>query len=390
MSDATELKDARDGRGSAGTNSAGPNSLKPGAHSLAEILSQAECWEACLKELTHSVSLKEVEARFGRSEEWLFIGCGSSYYVALAAAATMKLITGRRARAIPASEMLLYPELVLSASPFVPILISRSGQTSEVLQAAEMLRDRDIPNVAISCAQGQSLEKLATLTITVPADEQSTVMTRSFTSMLLALQFLAGRISGSTSYCDELMAMPTAAKRALKPVPEQIHEFVASHTFTNYVCLGQGPFYGLACEYGLKVMEMSISSSQVFHSLEFRHGPKSVVTRDTLLIFLLSEKGYDAECDLLEEMKSLGGTTMVIANRATARVRAAADLLVELQIPHTELARLAPSLVPGQLLALHTGLKKGVNPDSPRYLSRAVILEDDGFNKGSQKPEPVA
>ncbi len=388
MSDATELRGARDGHASAKT-SAEPSSLEAGGHSLAEILSQPDCWEACLAEFTHSASLKEVEARFGRSEEWLFIGCGSSYYVALAAAATMKLITGRRARAIPASEILLYPELVLPTSQFVPILISRSGQTSEVLNAAEMLRDRNIPSLAISCAQGQALERLATLTVTVPADEQSTVMTRSFTSMLLALQFLGARISGSTSYGDELLAMPAAAKRALMHVPERVREFVASHTFTNYVCLGQGPFYGLACEYGLKVMEMSISSSQVFHSLEFRHGPKSVVTRDTLLIFLISEHGYEAECDLLGEMKALGGTTMVITNHANPRVRAAVDLLVELQVPHPELARLAPSLVPGQLLALHTGLKKNLNPDSPRYLSRAVILEHDG-SKRSTKPEPVA
>ena len=40
--------------------------------------------------------------------------------------------------------------------------------------------------------------------------------------------------------------------------------------------------------------------------------------------------------------------------------------------------RLAAYLVPGQLLSLQTGLKKGLNPDSPRHLSRAVILEGDG------------
>ena len=390
MSDATELRHARDGRGSVAPSSPESSPSEPGAHSLAEILSQAQYWETCLEELTHSRSLKEVEARFGQSEEWLFVGCGSSYYVALAAAAIMKYVAGRRARAIPASEMLLYPELVFSAAPCVPVLISRSGQTSEVLKAAELLRERDIPTIAISCATGQLLEKLAAVTITVPADEQSTVMTRSFTSMLLALQFLAGRISGSASYCSELQAMPALAIPALINVPERIREFVASYKFTNYVCLGQGPFYGLACEYGLKVAEMSLSFSQVFHSLEFRHGPKSVVTPATLLIFLLSEQGHEAECDLLEEMKSLGGTTMVIANHANARVRAAADLLVELQIPLTEFARLAPSVVPGQLLALHTGLMKGLNPDSPRYLSRAVILEDDTSNKHSKKPEPVA
>jgi fructoselysine-6-P-deglycase FrlB-like protein len=61
-----------------------------------------------------------------------------------------------------------------------------------------------------------------------------------------------------------------------------------------------------------------------------------------------------------------------------------------LQLPLPELARLAPSLVPGQLLALFTGLKKGLNPDTPRHLSRAVILEDNGSTRASRKPEPVA
>jgi glucosamine--fructose-6-phosphate aminotransferase (isomerizing) len=362
----------------------GEDAAEAGAYSLAEILSQTECWRTCLAELAGSQIVKVVAARFDHAAEWLFIGCGSSYYVALVAAATMKSLTGRPARAIPASEVLLYPELVFSQGPCAPVLISRSGQTSEVLKAAEVLQERNIPSVAVSCVKGQVLDKLATLTITLPADEQSTVMTRSFTSMLLALQLLAGRIAGNEAYCDALIAMPELAAAALKPAPEQIHDFVARHnTFADYVCLGHGPFYGLACEYALKVMEMSVSAAQFFHALEFRHGPKSVVTPHTLLIFLLSEQGYEAECDLLEEVKSLGGTTLVIAHQANSRVRAAADLLVELPLKLPELARLAPSLVPGQLLGLYTGLKKGLNPDSPRHLSRAVILNDDG----SQRPE---
>ncbi len=363
----------------------GTTSVEPGAHSLAEILSQTRCWRNCLTELTQSQSVKEVTARFNRAEEWLFIGCGSSYYVALAAAATMKSLTGRSARAVPASEMLLYPELVFPGGPCIPVLISRSGQTSEVLKAAEALKERKLPSVAISCVSGQALEKLATVTIVLPADEQSTVMTRSFTSMLLALQFLASRIAGNEAYGDALIAMPELAAAALKEVPERIREFVAHHTFADYVCLGHGPFYGLACEYALKIAEMSVSYSQFFHSLEFRHGPKSIVGPETLVIFLLSEQGYEAECDLLEEVKSLRGMTLVIANRADARVHAAADLVVELDLKLPELARLAPSLVPGQLLGLYTGLKKGLNPDSPRYLSRAVILDGDG----SKNPERV-
>ncbi len=375
MSDATELKPSRDGR----------DAVERGGHSLAEILSQPQCWGACLTELTHSEIVKEVLARFNYAAEWLFIGCGSSYYVALAAAATMKSLTGRPARAVPASEILLYPELVFSSDPCIPVLISRSGQTSEVLKAAAVLKERNLASVAVSCVNGKTLEKLATITITLPADEQSTVMTRSFTSMLLALQFLASRVAGNGAYADALIAMPELAAAALKPVPERIRDFVARHIFADYVCLGHGPFYGLACEYALKITEMSVSYAQSFHSLEFRHGPKSIVRPETLVIFLLSEQGYEAECDLLEEVKSLGGTTLVVANRANARVHAAGDMVLELGLNLPETMRLAAYLVPGQLLGLHTGLKKGLNPDSPRHLSRAVILEGDG----SKNPEQV-
>jgi glucosamine--fructose-6-phosphate aminotransferase (isomerizing) len=290
----------------------------------------------------------------------------------------MTSLTGRAARAVPASEVLLYPEIVLSAAEIVPVLISRSGQTSEVLKAAELLKDRGIHTLAISCTEGQPLEKLATLTLTLPADEKSTVMTRSFTSMLLALQYLAGRLAENDSFIDSLLRMPDLAAAALKPLPDGIREFVDRHTFADYVCLGHGPFYGLACEYALKTMEMSVSYAQYFHSLEFRHGPKSIVRPETLLVFLLSTQGYQVERDLLEEMKSLGATTFVVTNRADQRVRAAADFLVELSMEAPELARLAPALVPGQLLGLYTGLKKGLNPDSPRNLTRAVILKSDG------------
>ena len=368
MSNTRELKRSRDGR----------NLAERGGHSLAEILSQPQCWGTCLAELEESQSVKEVMARFNRAGEWLFIGCGSSYYVALAAAATMKSLTGWPARAVPASEILLYPELVFSGNPCIPVLISRSGQTSEVLKAAEVLERRNLTSVAVSCVKGQTLEKLASVTITLPADEQSTVMTRSFTSMLLALQFLASRLAGNEAFTEALLAMPELAAAALKPVPERIRDFVSRHTFDDYVCLGHGPFYGLACEYALKITEMSVSYAQVFHSLEFRHGPKSIVRPETLVIFLLSERGYEAECDLLEEVKSLGGTTFVVANRPNARVHAAADMVVELGLELPEFARLAPSLVPGQLLGLHTGLKKELDPDSPRHLSRAVILDGNG------------
>jgi glucosamine--fructose-6-phosphate aminotransferase (isomerizing) len=360
----------------------------PGAYSLAEILSQPTCWSTCLAELQQTKKLQKVVDSFAGTAEWLFVGCGSSYYVALSAAATMTSLTGLRARAVPASELLLYPNLVLAAEKSVPVLISRSGQTSEVVAAAELLKARGIRTLAITCAVGQPLERVAAETIIMSAaDENSTVMTRSFSSMLLALQVLAGTTARDSGFIDSLHAMPESVASLLKSLPDKIRDFVTAHRFADYVFLGQGPFYGLACEGALKVTEMSVSYAQSFHTLEFRHGPKSIVGPETLLVFLLSESGYQAERETLEEMKSLGATTLVVANRADARSRAAADLLVELSLDAPELVRLAPYLFVEQLLGLYTGLKNGFDPDSPRNLSRVVLLDEE---KSRKKPEHAA
>lgn len=350
-----------------------------GAHTLAEILSQPACWDSCIRALEEDDQLGAVLRLFGGQTDWLFVGCGSSFYVAQVAAASWTALTGLRARAVPASDLLLFPELILSASrPCQPVLISRSGRTSEVLKAAEYLESkRNIRTVAITCVAGQPLENLATATLyLLPADEKSMVMTRSFSSMLLGLQLLAAEQARQSSFTGALHKLSGFAQSGFEPLPERVRQFIESHDFADYVFLAQGPFYGLANEAMLKVKEMSCSYAQCFHTLEFRHGPKAIVSPDTLVTFLLSEAGYEAEREVLEEVKGLGGVTLVVANAADGATRRAADFLVELSLGVPEYARLAAYIFTGQLLGLMTGLKKGLNPDSPRNLTRAVILKD--------------
>ena len=351
----------------------------PGAHSLAEILSQPEFWGRCLDGLERERPLAQIRQPFRSANEWLFIGCGSSYYIALSAAASWSRITGMRARAIAASELLLFPEVVLAGSENVAaVVISRSGQTSEAVRAAQLLElEKNIRVLAVTGTPQQPLEETATATLPLlPCDEKSTVMTRSFTSMLLGLQYLAACQADDAMLLKSLGKLPELAQPALSGLHLRIRDFVGARQFADYVCLGQGPFYGLACETALKVTEMSVSYGQSFHTLEFRHGPKAIVGPETLIIFLLSEQGYDAECEVLQEIKGLGGTTLAVTNRADSRARAASDFLIELDFELPELARLASYIFAGQLIGLYTGLKKGLDPDNPRNLSRVVVLDE--------------
>jgi glucosamine--fructose-6-phosphate aminotransferase (isomerizing) len=311
--------------------------------------------------------------------EWIFVGCGTSYYLAQAAASTFNYLK-LPARAVPASELLLYPALTLHAGrDYVPVVISRSGLTSEAVRAAQMLEKHlNLRSIAITCAEGQPLEAACSATLKLlDADERSTVMTRSFTSMLLGLQYLAAIVSGDNTFRRALIELAPQVDPLLKDIPQRLRLFVEARSFSDFVFLAQGPLFSIASECMLKVTESSCSYAQVFHSLEFRHGPKSIAGPETLITFLMSETSYDAELELLEEMKALGAVTMVIANRVESRAQRASSFAIELGLQSPEYAQPAAFTIWGQLYGVYYGLKRGFNPDSPKNLTRVVELADD-------------
>ena len=102
---------------------------------------------------------------------------------------------------------------------------------------------------------------------------------------------------------------------------------------------------------------------------------------------MISEQGYDAEVEVLREIKGLGGTTLTVVNRANDHVRESSDLLVELGFDLPEVARVAAYIFAGQLTGLYTGLKKGLDPDNPRNLTRVVVLEEAAERRMGSKRE---
>jgi glutamine---fructose-6-phosphate transaminase (isomerizing) len=358
---------------------------RAGANTISEIFSEPQTWVKCLAALDGKGELRKLRALHSSEEEWIFVGCGSSYYLALIAAATWSLLTGEAARAIPASEILLFPKLL--PRDCRPILISRSGRTSEIIQAGKYLMEKNrTAALAITCGRGTPIEGVAAQAIVLPqADEKSTVMTRSFTSMLLASQLLAAESGGRSEVVNGICALPGEMEPRMPEIDETIRYVTQERVFADYVFLGQGPFYGVAQEAMLKVKEMSCSYAQCFHTLEFRHGPKAIVSPETLVTFFLSESGFESEVSVLQEIKELGGITLVITNAANRAVRESADYLIELSLGVPEVARAAAAVIPGQLLGFHTGIRKGFDPDNPRHLSRVVMLESSSTDGDSRR-----
>jgi len=82
--------------------------MERGIYTRAEIFSQPEAWAQALEVVEEARPGLEslLDAEY---DQVLFAGCGSTYYLSLAAAALFQELTCRSSRAMPGGELLLNP-----------------------------------------------------------------------------------------------------------------------------------------------------------------------------------------------------------------------------------------------------------------------------------------
>jgi glucosamine--fructose-6-phosphate aminotransferase (isomerizing) len=331
-----------------------------------EIKSQTEAWAQAL-DLTRAVPLPDAAPY----QQVIFTGCGSTYYLSLAAAVLYQELTGRTARAVPASELLLNPQTVVSriANPTYKTLlvaISRSGTTTETVKAVEKFKQDKHGDVVVVSNYDEALSRLADINIVInKGQEESIAQTRSFASMLVAVGVFCTRMAGRDDLLDAMGKLPEAGNRIIGKYEAYAKELGENLDFDRFYFLGSGSRYGLACEVNLKMKEMTLTHSEPFHFLEFRHGPMSMVNEHAVVVGMLSDANRVHETRVLAEMKMLGATVAGIGEK---------DADVEFSSGIPENVRGVLYLPVLQLMAFHRSVAKGLNPDRPNNLTAVVRL----------------
>jgi len=306
----------------------------------------------------------------------IFTGCGSTYYLSLGAARVFEDLTGIPSRGIPAGELLLSPSLVppASAGPTLLVAVSRSGTTSETVRAAAAFAEAGVGDIlAITAQPGDGLKGVAQVAVNIPeAAEQSVAQTRAFSAMWLAACALAALIAGDGRLQAELRKVPDLSERIIAAVADQTLALGADLSLDRIYYLGSGHRYGLASEGSLKMKEMTLTHAEPFHFLEFRHGPKSMITDGTLIAALVSNDADGYEAAVLRESQGLGARLFVLGEEVAG---AFGDQGFSFLSGVGDIARSVLYLPPLQLLALGRAAAKGLSPDNPRNLSAVVHLD---------------
>jgi len=336
-----------------------------------ELLSQPDAWRSLGLRLEHAQV--ELPLRLNEFDEVIICGSGSSYYLAIALASAVERMVGVRAIATPSCEVLLTPERYLTGKRRrAAITVSRSGESSEAVLAQETFKRDGVVTLAVSCDPNSSLAEKSDHHIDVSEGrEDGLVMLRSFTSMLIAFQVLVARQAGVDGPVIDKLAATADDVLARRRAP--LAELAAAGKFRRHVFLGSGATYPITSEAALKMQEMAAATTEAYHSLEYRHGPKATAGDDTLVtLFALDDDDHYGP-DLLRHLKEYGVTALVIGERPDA-FEGIADMVVRLESGLAVHDRLPLYLLPCQLLALETTLAHGKDPDVPRNLTSVVQL----------------
>jgi len=350
-----------------------------------EIKQQPELWLETLDIIDNRLDeIKEFITRMeDKNARVIFTGAGTSEFVGNSIVAHINKNSKLRVESIATTDIVSNPELYLNKGETTLIVsCARSGNSPESVKTVELADQllEDVYHIFLTCNPEGKLAQYAegkdnVLSILMPArsNDKGFAMTGSFTCMSL---------SGITIFnLNNLEKI----KKDIKVISEtvdtnfdgiyDIADKLSSLTTDRIVGLGDGTLKGLAQEATLKILELSSGNmSTNFDSfLAFRHGPKSIVTDDTLIIAFMSNNDYTRkyELDLLKEFKneSTKKTVVVIDNRNDEVVKENSDFYFsynnEVMANLDDVFSNFGYIYIAQVYAFLKSLKYEINPDNP-------------------------
>lgn len=311
----------------------------------------------------------------------ILTGAGTSDYIGdtvyLYLAKKLKL----RVEAIATTDLVANPyEFIEEDTPTILVSYARSGNSPESIGAYDMFEEniKDISQLVITCNKEGKLAKKSNesddnLCLLMPelSNDKSFAMTSSFSCMLLAtlLTFDIENIEKNKRYVDIVV---NQGNEILNNKWIDIKELVDLDA-ERIVYLGSGVLKGLCQEMALKNLELTSGKKvTVCESvLGFRHGPKSIINDNTLVIFMNSTNEYTNlyDIDLIKEINGDIGKhkLAVISYKKNKELNGLCTKYIEIDgedVP--EVFTVFNYMLFGQMFGLFSSLKLGISPDNPR------------------------
>ena len=282
---------------------------------------------------------------------------------------------------IPTTDIVSNPtEYLFKDTPTILVSFARSGNSPESVATVSLGQEivDHFYQVVITCNKdGQLVKNIQgdrnSITMLMPerANDQSLAMTSSFTSMIIAAYALFTEDVFTKGVAKQVIM---TAEQLIESLGDNIDD-VLGFNFERIVYLGSGLLAQLSHEAALKMLELSGGQVVAIHesSLGFRHGPKSILNDQSLVVLFMSQDAYTRKYDLdiLRELAAAesGMKIVVLTETKDEEVEKLADWQIPVNSGKGSLSNdfhlALLYIVFAQALALKKSIQLGITPDNP-------------------------
>jgi len=261
--------------------------------------------------------------------------------------------------------------------------ISQSGETADTLSAMEAARERGARLFTICNVLGSQATRISEGVIyTHAGPEIGVASTKAFTTQLVALYLLAlylRQVRTGTlerSYLDDLAHLPQAVNDVILKQEKHMEELARKYfRAENFLYLGRGINYPIALEGALKLKEISYIHAEGYPAGEMKHGPIALIDEHMPVVAIATGDGvFEKAKSNMQEVKARDGIVIALTDRDPEELGGICDEII--QVPTVSpLLQPIVNVIPLQLLAYFTGVRRGADVDQPRNLAKSVTVE---------------
>ena len=337
-----------------------------------EILEQPAALERCLDR--NGPVLREIVGclKTRRIGKVVIAARGTSDHAAVYGKYVLEILTGLPVSLAASSVFTMY-HMGLQLNDALVIGISQSGRAEDVLEVLRGANRSGAITVGITNFTDSPIAGEARFHLNCEAGlEKSVAATKTFMTQIFLLAQLASAWAGDTALLASLAGLPNRVAMTFD-VAEEIAEKVERYRFMEECfILARGVNYAVALEAALKIQETTYARAKAFATSDFQHGPIAMIDRDIPVIAYAPLGPSLADMAAMIGRLAEGGIELVVVSNNH-------DLLTRgtcgLAIPEESNDILSPFLnaAVAQMFACRLALAKGMNPDSPRGLSKVTI-----------------
>ena len=248
------------------------------------------------------------------------VACGTAMHAGLVAKALVQSKLGMHMNVEYASEF-MYSDPVIDEKTLV-LAISQSGETIDTLEALKYARKKGAKSVAVINVKGSSIARESDYVMyTVAGPEIAVASTKAYTTQLMALFLLVGRMAKVRGIFDD--ATEKAYLDSLTKAPDKMQEVLDQKHDIHKIAremldakdafmIGRGLDYSILLEGALKLKEISYIHTEAYASGELKHGTIALITENTPVVATVTQsKLKEKELSNIREVQSRGASVVV-------------------------------------------------------------------------------